>query len=170
MQTYIHGDRGEPRGSSPPTPPGIRVRTTAVRSPLRWEDRAVPGSLHPSRVAASSPALGFQEDENRRCLLSARPWDVAQLLRLRTRKTHPHWQPCPCEVSDSARGPMKPIRAASLSRACERLGGERHVEQEVPKVGSVAQGVEVVVCLEVREVSETVGPGPAQLIHRAACQ
>ena len=25
-------DRGEPRGSSPPTPPGIRVRTTAVRS------------------------------------------------------------------------------------------------------------------------------------------
>src|SRR3954447_19551258 len=26
------GDRGEPRGSSPPTPPGIRVRTTAVRS------------------------------------------------------------------------------------------------------------------------------------------
>src|SRR5262245_1846414 len=24
--------RGEPRGSSPPTPPGIRVRTTAVRS------------------------------------------------------------------------------------------------------------------------------------------
>jgi hypothetical protein len=27
-----HGDRGEPRGSSPPTPPGIRVRTTAVRS------------------------------------------------------------------------------------------------------------------------------------------
>src|SRR6516162_2436449 len=25
------GDRGEPRGSSPPTPPGIRVRTTAVR-------------------------------------------------------------------------------------------------------------------------------------------
>ena len=28
----IDGDRGEPRGSSPPTPPGIRVRTTAVRS------------------------------------------------------------------------------------------------------------------------------------------
>ena len=27
-----HRDRGEPRGSSPPTPPGIRVRTTAVRS------------------------------------------------------------------------------------------------------------------------------------------
>src|ERR1700751_3015136 len=25
-------DRGEPRGSAPPTPPGIRVRTTAVRS------------------------------------------------------------------------------------------------------------------------------------------
>src|SRR5580704_18851597 len=24
-------DRGEPRGSAPPTPPGIRVRTTAVR-------------------------------------------------------------------------------------------------------------------------------------------
>src|SRR6516165_5544629 len=26
-----HRDRGEPRGSAPPTPPGIRVRTTAVR-------------------------------------------------------------------------------------------------------------------------------------------
>src|SRR6478736_6213278 len=24
-------DRGKPRGSAPPTPPGIRVRTTAVR-------------------------------------------------------------------------------------------------------------------------------------------
>jgi hypothetical protein len=28
----VDRDRGEPRGSSPPTPPGIRVRTTAVRS------------------------------------------------------------------------------------------------------------------------------------------
>ena len=27
----VHRDRGEPHGSSPPTPPGIRVRTTAVR-------------------------------------------------------------------------------------------------------------------------------------------
>jgi glycosyltransferase involved in cell wall biosynthesis len=25
-------DRGTPRGATPPTPPGIRVRTTAVRS------------------------------------------------------------------------------------------------------------------------------------------
>jgi hypothetical protein len=31
-ETAVDGDRGEPRGSSPPTPPGIRVRTTAVRS------------------------------------------------------------------------------------------------------------------------------------------
>ena len=30
----LHGDRdrGTPRGATPPTPPGIRVRTTAVRS------------------------------------------------------------------------------------------------------------------------------------------
>jgi len=27
----IDRDRGEPRGSAPPTPPGIRVRTAAVR-------------------------------------------------------------------------------------------------------------------------------------------
>jgi DNA invertase Pin-like site-specific DNA recombinase len=29
--TSFNRDRGEPRGSSPPTPPGVRVRTTAVR-------------------------------------------------------------------------------------------------------------------------------------------
>src|SRR3954447_25766324 len=28
----IDRDRGTPRGAAPPTPPGIRVRTTAVRS------------------------------------------------------------------------------------------------------------------------------------------
>src|SRR5438477_4230859 len=28
----IDRDRGTPRGATPPTPPGIRVRTTAVRS------------------------------------------------------------------------------------------------------------------------------------------
>src|SRR5262245_35501651 len=27
----VNRDRGAPRGASPPTPPGIRVRTTAVR-------------------------------------------------------------------------------------------------------------------------------------------
>jgi hypothetical protein len=29
---YVLRDRGTPRGATPPTPPGIRVRTTAVRS------------------------------------------------------------------------------------------------------------------------------------------
>jgi hypothetical protein len=29
--TAVDRDRGEPRGSTPPTPPGIRVRTAAVR-------------------------------------------------------------------------------------------------------------------------------------------
>jgi hypothetical protein len=42
------GDRGEPRGSSPPTPPGIRVRTTAVRS-----SSAVGG------VTRRSPGFGY---------------------------------------------------------------------------------------------------------------
>jgi transposase len=32
LQRLRDRDRGEPRGSSPPTPPGVRVRTTAVRS------------------------------------------------------------------------------------------------------------------------------------------
>src|SRR6516164_4313176 len=31
LQLAQDRDRGEPRGSAPPTPPGIRVRTTAVR-------------------------------------------------------------------------------------------------------------------------------------------
>ena len=30
--TGVDRDRGTPRGATPPTPPGIRVRTTAVRS------------------------------------------------------------------------------------------------------------------------------------------
>ena len=30
--TGMDRDRGTPRGATPPTPPGIRVRTTAVRS------------------------------------------------------------------------------------------------------------------------------------------
>ncbi len=31
-QRELDRDRGTPRGAAPPTPPGIRVRTTAVRS------------------------------------------------------------------------------------------------------------------------------------------
>ena len=31
LSAAVDRDRGEPRGSTPPTPPGIRVRTAAVR-------------------------------------------------------------------------------------------------------------------------------------------
>jgi hypothetical protein len=31
MAGALNRDRGAPRGAAPPTPPGIRVRTTAVR-------------------------------------------------------------------------------------------------------------------------------------------
>ncbi len=65
---------------------------------------------------------------------------------------------------------MKPIRAASVSGVCKRIGGEGHVEQEVPEVQAVAQGVEVVVDLEVCKVSEAGRPCQPQRIHGAACQ
>ena len=33
---FIDRDRGVPHGTAPPTPPGIRVRTTAVRLSYAW--------------------------------------------------------------------------------------------------------------------------------------
>ena len=47
-------DRGEPRGSSPPTPPGIRVRTTAVRSDYAVEKPAKRGRPTESKYALRS--------------------------------------------------------------------------------------------------------------------
>jgi hypothetical protein len=42
------GDRGTPRGTTPPTPPGIRVRTTAVRSGYwnGWQWYTLPNCDH----------------------------------------------------------------------------------------------------------------------------
>jgi len=47
-----HRDRGEPRDSAPPTPPGIRVRTTAVRwlSGVGKHHRVVRGRWPPSEL------------------------------------------------------------------------------------------------------------------------
>src|SRR5215467_2469918 len=50
----VDRDRGEPCGSTPPTPPGIRVRTTAVRSDYACEESAKRGRPTESKYALRS--------------------------------------------------------------------------------------------------------------------
>ena len=64
--TTHNRDRGTPRGATPPTPPGIRIRTTAVRLGLAWSAARTAGDRMQLLGELSSPTAGSGPDRGSR--------------------------------------------------------------------------------------------------------